>query len=396
MPVSRRIAGFLESASWIRRMFEEGHRLKAERGERNVFDLSLGNPVLEPPAAFKEKLRALAADETPGMHRYMPNAGYPGTRAAIAAHYAAETGLPIEAGDVVMTCGAGGALNVLFRTILDPGDEVIALRPFFVEYRFYVDNHGGRIVIVDTTDREFQLDVDAIERAITDRTRAIVLNSPNNPTGAVYRRADLERLGEVLERAGRTHGGPIYLVSDEPYRRIAYDGVEVPYLFDFHEQGFLVTSHSKDLGLAGERIGFLIAHPAMADKADLLAGAIFANRTLGFVNAPALMQRLVADLQGESVDVGFYRAKRDRLLEALTGAGYEVNVPQGAFYMFPRTPIPDDVAFVRSLQEEGVLVVPGKGFGSPGHVRISYAVEDWVIDGALPGFVRAIERVGRE
>ncbi len=390
MALAQRVAQVLESASWIRRMFEEGERLRAVRGAENVFDLSLGNPILEPPARFKEELRRLALEPLAGMHRYMPNAGYPETRQAVAAWYARETDLPIAASDVLMTCGAGGGLNVLFRCILDPGDQVLVLAPYFAEYRFYIENHGGEIVVVPTGPG-FQPDPDRIAAAIGPRTKAILVNSPNNPTGAVYGRASLEAVGRVLAEAQRRHGHEIYFVSDEPYRRIAYDGVEVPWPFSFHRETIVVTSHSKDLGLAGERIGMLVLGPEVTEKAALMGGLVFANRTLGFVNAPALMQRLVAKLQGETIDVGAYRAKRDRLHAALAGAGYDVALPQGAFYLFPRCPEGDDVRFALRLVEEGVLVVPGRGFGWPGSFRISYAVEDRVIEGAIPALVRAIQ-----
>ncbi|MBI4615979.1 MAG: pyridoxal phosphate-dependent aminotransferase [Planctomycetes bacterium] len=391
MSISKGLTEVLDASSWIRRMFEEGERLRAERGAENVFDFSLGNPILEPPARFREELRRLANDPAPGMHRYMPNAGYPETRAAIATYYARETGLSFAADDVLMTCGAAGGLNVVFKTILDPGDEVVVLSPYFVEYRFYVTNHGGRTVTVPTGPR-FQLDAGRIAEAIGNRTKAVLVNSPNNPTGVVYPRADLAELGRVLVDASRRIGHPIFLVSDEPYRRIAYDGIEVPYLFDLYPDTILVTSHSKDLGLAGERIGMILASPRIPDRKTLVTGMIFANRTLGYVNAPALMQRIVARLQGESIDVAAYQAKRDRLLGALIEAGYDVVKPGGAFYLFPRSPIEDDVRFVRLLVEEGILVVPGRGFGTPGYFRISYAVADDVIERAIPGFRRGIER----
>lgn len=380
----------MQSASWIRRMFEEGARLKAEHGEAAVCDFSLGNPVLEPPPAVLEALAAAAAPKAAGAHRYMPNAGYPEVRAAVAASLRAQTGTPFEARHVVMSVGAGGGLNVVMKTLLDPGDEVLLLAPYFPEYDFYVDNHGGVPVVVPT-DARFQPDVAAIERAITPRTKALLLNSPNNPCGVVYPRETLDGIADVLRRAARTHGRTICIVADEPYRHIAY-GREVPWVFHAYEHVVLVTSHSKDLAIPGERIGYVAVTPGMEDADALVAGATFSTRTLGFVNAPAIQQRAVAHLQGTKVDPEIYRRKRDRLYAALVDAGYDVVEPQGAFYMFPRTPTPDDVAFVRELLTELILVVPGTGFGRPGHIRISYCVEDSMIERALPGFARAMAR----
>jgi aspartate aminotransferase len=388
--LSKKIAQSMQSSSWIRKMFEEGARLRLQHGADAVQDFSLGNPVLEPPAKVREALVHAADPGMPGAHRYMPNAGYPEVRAAVARYLADRTGLPMEAKHVVMCVGAGGGLNVVMKTLLDPGDEVILLTPYFVEYDFYVDNHGGVPVHVPTG-ADFQLDLAAIEAAITPRTKALLLNSPNNPCGVVYPRASLDALGNLLRTASRRFGHAISIVTDEPYRHISY-GVDVPWVFRSYEHVVLVTSHSKDLALPGERIGYIAFDPRLEDVDLLIAGATFATRTLGFVNAPAIQQRAVATLQGFTVDPEIYRRKRDRLYSALRGFGYECVEPQGAFYMFPKTPIADDVAFVKLLLEELILVVPGTGFGRPGHMRISYCVEDATIDRALPGFERAIRR----
>ena len=329
----------MEQGSWIRRMFEEGAALRERLGAENVFDLSLGNPVEEPPKEFVSELRRLAASPEPGMHRYMSNAGYARTRSAVASALATETGLPFTDGEVVMTCGAGGALNVVMKALLDPGDEVVIFSPYFVEYFFYADNHGGICRIVEPDDR-FLPDMDSLLQALGKRTRIVLVNSPNNPTGVVYPRAVLERIAEAIRDAERQHGTEIFLVSDEPYRRILYDGLEYPRHFSSYERTIAATSHSKDLGLAGERIGYIAVHPGYAGRAELVDGLVFCNRTLGFVNAPALMQRLVAGLQTATVDVARYQAKRDFIWGELTGLGYEVVKPQGAFYLlFP--PIPD-------------------------------------------------------
>ena len=385
MPVARKIDSFIERSSWIRRMFEEGSRLRAQYGDDKVFDFSLGNPNLEPPAEFDAAVHDLLTNHGPGTHGYMPNAGYPETRAAVAAYLTREQGVEIPAGNVVMTTGAGGALNVVFKAILDEGDEVIVPAPYFVEYDFYTDNHGGVLKRVQTTP-DFDLDVAAIQAAITSKTRAVLFNSPNNPTGRVYSEASLHELGRLLEREWAERGRIIYLIADEPYRKIVYDGVQVPSAFAAYPHTLVITSYSKDLSLSGERIGFVAAHPAIPEVERLMAGLILANRILGFVNAPALMQRAITRLQGVRVDLASYKRNRDVLHQALVDAGYSVPTPEGAFYLFPQSPVADDIEFVRELQERLVLVVPGTGFHGPGHFRISYCVAPETVDGALPVF----------
>lgn len=391
MAVSRKIHQFMEQGSWIRRMFEDGINLKQKYGEDKVFDLSLGNPIMEPPQEFFDELDRISRSPKRGMHRYMPNAGYPETRAAVAAQLAEETGLVFTADDVVMTCGAGGALNVTLKTLLDPGDEVVILAPYFVEYRFYADNHGGTCRVVPP-DEGFYPDLNALEESINERTRAVLINSPNNPTGVVYSEGLLSRMGEVIRRKEQEFDREIFLISDEPYRKILFDDLKYPHVFPHHVRSMVATSHSKDLALPGERIGFIAVNPDYADKAELINGLTFCNRTLGFVNAPALMQHIVRALQTVTVDVREYEAKRDFLYHHLTNMGYSVVHPQGAFYMFPQSPIEDDVAFVQELQRHNVLVVPGSGFGTPGYFRISYCVDDHTLEGALPGFRAAIRK----
>ena len=391
MPISRNVRRHMAEGGWIRRMFELGIALKAQYGADQVFDLSLGNPIVEPPEQFQKELIRLAESTVPGMHRYMPNAGYPETRQAVADTLSAETGLPFSLNEIVMACGAAGAANVVFRTILNPGDEVIVLAPYFGEYVYYIDNHNGVPVIV-STDQDFQLDLPAIEAAVTAKTRGIIINSPNNPSGVVYSGQQLEELAQLLGRKQSEYRGEIFLISDEPYRRLIYDGLVYPHIFPRYENTIVVNSHAKDLGLPGERIGYIAVHPAYPHRAELVDGLIFCTRTLGFVNAPALMQHLVRSLQGLSVDVADYQRKRDYLYSQLTEMGYTVVKPQGAFYLFPKSPLEDDGAFVDALQEWKVLTVPGKGFGTPGHFRISYCVEDWVLEGAVKGFAAAAER----
>ncbi|MBI5017594.1 MAG: pyridoxal phosphate-dependent aminotransferase [Deltaproteobacteria bacterium] len=392
MPVAGKIREAMERSSWIRKMFEEGARLKAQFGNDAVYDFSLGNPNLDPPEAYREVIRRLAANDAPGSHGYMPNAGYPETREAVARRLSREQEASVEGRHVVMTVGAGGALNVVFRAILEPGDEVVVPRPYFVEYDFYLDNHQGVLRSVPTT-AEFDLDLAALADAITPRTRAVLVNSPNNPTGKVYSRRDLKGLADLLERKSREHGRILYLISDEPYRRIVYDGIEVPAIFPLFPHAFVCASHSKDLSLPGERIGYVAVNP-VATQADTVVGALtLTNRILGFVNAPALMQRAVADLQEVTVDMSLYASNRDRLYDALTDAGYACHKPEGAFYLFPRSPIPDDVAFVRELQKERILAVPGTGFGGPGHFRLAYCCSAETVERSLPGFRRTLERI---
>lgn len=391
MSVSRRIRDSIEKASWVRKMFEEGALRKARYGPENVFDFSLGNPNLEPPAKFKEILKELASDNSPGMHRYMSNAGLVDTRQAVADYLSNQNNLTFGPGDIVMTVGAAGAMNVVLKAILNPGDEVIIPAPYFLEYNFYIDNYGG-IPKTVTTKPDFSLDLSAIEKAISSNTRAVLINNPNNPTGRVYRKDELSRLGGLLTQYSQRYGEPIYLISDDPYSKIIYNGLVCPSVFDAYRESFLATSFSKDLSLPGERIGYIAVHPLIAEKDIIIEGLILCNRILGFVNAPALMQRLIPFLLGESVDVALYQRKRDILCEGLGTAGYRFAKPEGTFYLFPETPIPDDVEFVRSLQEENILTVPGSGFGGPGHFRIAYCVEDETIERSLPGFARVMER----
>ena len=389
MPVSNKIRNFMEQGSWIRKMFEEGISLKRQYGDENVFDLSLGNPVIDPPEEFFTKLKSIADSPITGMHRYMPNAGLVETREAVAGQLVDETQITFTADEIIMTCGAGGALNVVMKTLMDPGDEFVIFAPFFVEYHFYADNHGGSCKVVPP-DQNFLPDMDAFRDSITPVTRGVLINSPNNPTGVLYSSDVLENLCEIIRQKEKEYGTEIYLVSDEPYRRIIFDQLEYPHIFDHHQRSIVATSHSKDLALPGERIGYIAIHPECPDKEEIIDGMVFCNRTLGFVNAPALAQHLVASLQSVTVDVSLYERKRDFLYSELIEMGYSVVRPQGAFYMIPKAPIEDDVEFVDTLKEERVLAVPGTGFGLPGYFRLSYCLNDETIEGALPGLKRAI------
>ena len=372
-------------------MFEEGAELKKKYGPENVFDFSLGNPNLPPPDKFTEVLRDVVGTCGLDAHCYMPNTGYPQVCGSVADFLTQEQGVRVESTDVLMTCGAAGALNVALKTILDPGDEVLTPVPCFVEYGFYADNHGG-VLTTAASRPDFQLDLDALAAAITPKTKAVLINSPNNPTGAVYSAESLKALGELLAEKSREHGRTIYLISDEPYRKVVYDGVTVPSVFAAYPDSIIGTSYSKDISIPGERIGFAAVNPSAAHRRQLVAGMALANRILGFVNAPALMQRVVACLQGETADIDAYRRKRELLCDGLGAMGYQFIKPSGTFYLFPRSPIADDVEFVQALKAERVLVVPGSGFKGPGHFRIAFCVDDAVIQNAMPGFERALRK----
>lgn len=391
--MSDKVRKGMVSGSWIRRMFDEGNILRQKYGADKVFDLTLGNPIIEPPPEFHRDLKKLAEKPLPGMHRYMENAGYADTRAAVAKQLYKETGIKLTAGDVVMTCGASGAMNVVLKTILNPREEVIVFAPYFVEYLNYIDNHGGIPCVVPTNEK-FMPRMNLLERAITKKTRAVIINSPNNPTGAVYPESLMKQIGNLLQKKESELGTQIYLLSDEPYRKLIYDGLKYPSPLLYHPASIITTSHSKDLALPGERIGYIAINPDCPQKQQLVDGFIYCNRILGFVNAPALMQHLVKNLQDVTVSVDDYQKKRDFLYKNLVEMGYQVVKPRGAFYMFPKSPIPDDVEFVRTLQEQLVLVVPGQGFGGPGHFRISYCIDDRTLKGALDGLRKTAKHFG--
>jgi aspartate aminotransferase len=382
--VSRSIALQMERSSWIRRMFEIGIQLRKERGAENVFDFSLGNPEVEPPAAVLDALRRVVSESLPHAHGYMPNAGFPEARAAIARHLAERTGLPFSAPDILMTNGAAGAINTILKAVLDPGDDVIVLSPYFPEYRFYIENHGGRVVTVET-DEHFQPDIDAIAAAITPRTKALILNSPNNPTGVVYS-------AEVLRRLDRAIPDSMLVVSDEPYRPLTFDGLKPPETFGLLRRAVVAWSWSKAMAIPGERIGYLAIPPHLPEAAELRNACTFASRILGFINAPAIWQLVVARVPDATVDVSQYQEKRDLLCDALRAMGYEAPRPQGSFYVFPRTPLADDIAFIRLLQAEGILAVPGTGFGRAGYMRLSLTIAKDDLVRSLPGFERALRR----
>jgi aspartate aminotransferase len=383
----------------IRKMFEEGGRLKQLHGADRVFDFSIGNPDVEPPPAFHRVLLKLAKEDRKGSHGYMANAGYTEVRQALAEKVSREQGVAADGSSLVMACGAAGGLNVVFKTILNPGDEVIVPRPYFMEYRAYAENHGGRLVEADTLP-DFNLDIGGIAEKLSVKTAAVLINSPHNPTGRVYPADTIAALAELLRAHGKKCGRLPYLVSDEPYREIVYRNITVPPVLPAYEESIVVYSYSKSLSLPGERIGFIAVNPGIGRKDEVVDGLVYATRVLGFVNAPALMQRIVAELVFARVDVNVYARRRDAFKEVLDGAGIRYAEPEGAFYLFCQVPGqgpagegegPSDREFVEHLKKHLILGVPGSSFGKPGWVRFAYCVDEKNIRSSGAAFRKAME-----
>ncbi len=392
--LSPEITKLTSGSSMIRKMFEAGIELKKKYGDANVYDFSLGNPDLAPPPAVKKALEQIAETlDRPFAIGYMPNVGYPETRAALAKKISEEQRTETPASNVIVTCGAAGGLNIFFRAVLSQGDEVICPSPYFVEYGFYCGNFGGKLVPVNTKLPDFSLDVEAMERAITPKTRAVIINSPNNPTGQIYSRDEVEALAKVLDKHSTINGRPIYLVSDEPYRFLNFDKVEIPSAFEVYDASVVIGSFSKSLCLAGERIGYVAVNPAFEGAADIMSGLILTNRILGFVNAPAIAQKILQTSVDSEVDVGIYARRRDLMAKVLDGAGIEYTLPRGAFYFFPKSPVADEKVFIEALVKERVLAVSGSGFGMPGFIRLAFCVDDKTIENSAESFKRAAAAV---
>lgn len=383
---SEKIIQNLEKSSWIRAMFEEGNRLAKIHGPDKVYDFSLGNPFGEPPTEVQESLKKHILSGEPGLHKYMSNAGYPDVCVRIAKSLEQESGVPLSGENVVMTVGAAGGLNVVFKALLNEGEEVIVFAPYFVEYGSYVDNCGGKTVIVPADTTSFQPNLEQMEALITPKTKAVIINSPNNPTGVVYTRESLNQMAAIIRSKEEAYGTTIYIVSDEPYNKIVYDQVELPSVLSIFQNAIIVNSFSKSLGLAGERIGYIGASSRIEEVSLLMKALAYCNRTLGFVNAPALFQRVIADSLDARIDVEDYQAKRDFLYENLTRIGFSCIKPQGAFYLFPKSLIPDEVEFAKIATKYNLLFVPGSGFGCPGHFRMSYCVKFDTIKNSIPAF----------
>jgi aspartate aminotransferase len=391
--VTKELTDAMASSSWIRRMFEKGIELKKLHGADAVCDFSLGNPDVPPPAETLAALREIAETAVKPLGLgYCPNAGIPAVRETMAKYLSRQQETDLSAADVVMTVGAAGALVSFFRAVIEPGDEVIAPAPYFVEYASYCGHFGGVLKPVKSIAPRFNLDLDAIERAITEKTRAIIVNSPNNPTGCIYSLEELRRLAAIVDRVNLNRGRPLFLVSDEPYRAFAYDGAQVPAMLPLTPFACVLGSFSKTLSLAGERIGYFVANPAMPGHETLTAAVTLTNRTLGFVNAPVIGQRLAAALTDVTVDLEIYDRRRKLMAKVLSDAGIEFEMPKGAFYFFVKSPVEDDTVFVEALQEELILAVPGRGFGFPGYVRLSCSVDEAIISRSAEGFARAMKK----
>ncbi|MDA3901492.1 MAG: pyridoxal phosphate-dependent aminotransferase [Spirochaetes bacterium] len=391
MPVADQIKASIAGSSWIRKMFEEGIELKKTLGADKVFDFTIGNPDVAPPEKYYSIAGSVATDRSKNVHGYMPNAGYENVREVMAKKASSDHACDVGANNVVMTVGAAGGLNVLFRALLNPDEEIVVPKPYFAEYGAYASNHKARLVPVESK-TDFSIDIDAIDRAITDKTRIVLINSPHNPTGRVYSAESLEKLASLLKRH-KEEGRHIYLVADEPYREIVYDGIVVPPVLSLYSESFVVTSFSKTLSLPGERIGYIAQNPGMDDCGLVMNALILCNRILGFVNAPAFIQRVVGELADEKVDVSIYDKRRKLFVNGLKEAGLEFAKPEGAFYLFVKSPFENDVDFVNHLKKYGVLVVPGSGFGGPGYVRMAYCIDEKIIEAALPIIKKAVSEI---
>jgi len=390
--VTPQIEEFIKTQSWIRKMFEAAAVLAAKHGADKVFDFSLGNPDVPPPAAVESVLRQIAGGiAKPLSLGYCPNAGRADVRAALARRIAAEQQTDLAAKHVVVTCGAAGAINAFFRAVLTPGDEVVCFAPYFVEYGFYAGNYGGVLKPVMSKPLSFAPDTDALKAAITPKTRVMIVNSPNNPSGVVYTKQELDAVCAVLDEKSREYGRPIFLVSDEPYRSLVYDGAQVPPVLPAYRHAVVASSFSKSLSLAGERVGYIAFNPAMEGVDLLIDGVILTNRILGFVNAPVIGQQIVLAALDSGVDVGVYDRRRRAMAAILDDCGIEYTMPRGAFYFFPKVPAGyDDLRFIDRLMSENIIAVPGRGFGLPGYFRLTYCVDQAIIDRSAPAWKRAL------
>ncbi|MBS4960354.1 MAG: pyridoxal phosphate-dependent aminotransferase [Clostridiales bacterium] len=373
--ISEKMKTFVSTSSVIRAMFEEGKKMAAKYGAENVYDYSLGNPSVYPPSAVKDSIIHILNTEDPNLiHGYTNNSGYEDVRQFVAESTNQEFGTSFSMENVVMTTGAAAALNIIFKTILNPGDEVVVFAPFFGEYRNYISNYDGKTVVIPPDTATFQINFQAFEQALNKNTKAVIVNTPNNPTGIVYTEATIQRLGEILSQKEKEVGHSIFLISDEPYRRLVYDDTPVPFVSKYYKNTFVAYSFSKALSLPGERIGYVLVNSEIDDFEDTMFSLNVANRICGFVNAPSLFQRVLLDCMNLKVDVSVYQKNRDTLYDMLTSLGFSCIKPEGAFYMFPKTLIDDDVAFCTAAKKYNLLIVPGSTFGCPGYTRLSYCV----------------------
>lgn len=393
--INEAVLNLNRNGSAIRAMFEEGTKMAKEFGRENVYDYSLGNPSVEPPKEVKEALLSVLTEENPNLvHGYMNNAGYEDVRQSIADHLNKTYGTAFGVRNILMTVGAAGGLNVILKVLLNPDDEVMTFAPFFGEYRNYVNNFFGKLVVVPTDPKTFLPVPENLAAAITPKTKALIINNPNNPTGVVYSEETIKSIAKVLEEKQKEYGTSIYLIADEPYRELVYDGAEVPYLTKYYRNTIVGYSYSKSLSLPGERIGYLVMPDELDDANEIIPGAAASNRVLGFVNAPSLIQRAIMKCQDAKVDVEIYNRNRQLLLDNLTRMGYECIKPQGAFYLFVKAPGGDDKAFVQAAKKYHLLLVAGSGFGGPGYLRIAYCVDYDMIVRSLPAFEKLAKEYG--
>lgn len=393
--ISDKMVGLVKNSSVIRAMFEEGKRLAGIYGAENVYDFSLGNPSVEPPAEIKEALLQILNEESPNLvHGYMNNSGYEDVRETIAESINRKFGTSFQEENIVMTVGAAGGLNVILKSILNPGDEVMVFAPFFGEYRNYISNFEGQLVAVSPNTVDFQPNLAEFEEKITNKTKAVIVNTPNNPTGVVYSENTIMQLAEIMNRKQKEFNTSIFLIADEPYRELAYDGVEVPYLTKYYHNTIVGYSFSKSLSLPGERIGYLVIPREVDDFEDMIQAVNVANRILGYVNAPSLIQRAVAKCVDAKVDVEIYNRNRELLYNSLISFGYQCIKPQGAFYLFVKALEEDDKAFANKAKDHNLLIVPGSSFGCAGYCRIAYCVDYTMIERSLPKFKKLAEEYG--
>ena len=393
--IAEKMMPLVRNNSAIRTMFEEGRRLAALYGPENVFDFSLGNPNVPAPEAVKQAILDVLEEEDPVfVHGYMSNAGYEDVRAAVADSLNRRFGTAFHENNILMTVGAASGMNVILKTILNPGDQVLVFAPYFLEYGSYVRNYDGELSVVPPHLPDFQPDLETFRRQLSPKTKAVIINTPNNPTGVVYSEETLRKLGEILREKEKEFGTDIVLISDEPYRELAYDGVEDPYVTQYYANTVVCYSYSKSLSLPGERIGYLVIPDEMKDSGEVFAAAVIANRVLGCVNAPSLMQRVIKRCVDEGVNLEAYDRNRSRLYGALTEYGFSCIRPQGAFYLFVKSPLEDEAQFCRICKEHNILVVPGSSFACPGYVRIAYCVSYQQIERSLPAFAQVARACG--
>ncbi len=393
--IAEKMMPLVRNNSAIRTMFEEGRRLAALYGPENVFDFSLGNPNVPAPEAVKQAILDVLEEEDPVfVHGYMSNAGYEDVRAAVADSLNRRFGTAFHENNILMTVGAASGMNVILKTILNPGDQVLVFAPYFLEYGSYVRNYDGELSVVPPHLPDFQPDLETFRGQLSPKTKAVIINTPNNPTGVVYSEETLRKLGELLREKEKEFGTDIVLISDEPYRELAYDGVEVPYVTQYYANTVVCYSYSKSLSLPGERIGYLVIPDEMKDSGEVFAAAVIANRVLGCVNAPSLMQRVIKRCVDEGVNLEAYDRNRSRLYGALTEYGFSCIRPQGAFYLFVKSPLEDEAQFCRICKEHNILVVPGSSFACPGYVRIAYCVSYQQIERSLPAFAQVARDCG--